>query len=76
MSTLAARPGEAAPRPTAERPAGRRPKPRGRFTGWLFVGPFVVVLVLMLIVPIGYALWLSLFRDQLIGGNQFVWFAN
>ncbi len=42
----------------------------------MFVGPFVVVLVAMLVVPIGYALWLSLFRDQLIGGNQFVWFAN
>ncbi len=73
MSTLAARPAEAA---SAPRPTARRPKPRGRYTGWLFVGPFVVVLVAMLIVPIGYALWLSLFRDQLVGGNQFVWFAN
>lgn len=77
MSTLAARPGEAAAaQPAAPRPAGRRTKARGRYTGWLFVGPFVVVLITMLIVPIGYALWLSLFRDQLIGGNQFVWFAN
>ncbi|WIB63788.1 MULTISPECIES: sugar ABC transporter permease [unclassified Curtobacterium] len=49
---------------------------RQRWTGWLFVAPFMIVLVAMLIVPIGYALWLSLFRDQLIGGNQFVWFAN
>ncbi|WP_144763058.1 carbohydrate ABC transporter permease [Curtobacterium sp. 9128] len=73
MSTLAARPA-AASAPTS--PPRRRTKPRGRWTGWLFVGPFVVVLVLMLVVPIGYALWLSLFRDQLIGGNQFVWFAN
>ena len=30
----------------------------------------MVVLIAMLIVPIGYALWLSLFRDQLIGGNR------
>ncbi|KTT39316.1 sugar ABC transporter permease, partial [Pseudomonas oryzihabitans] len=73
MSTLAARPAEAAP---PARPTARRPKARGRYPGWLFVGPFVVVLVAMLIVPIGYALWLSLFRDQLVGGNQFVWFAN
>jgi len=42
----------------------------------MFVGPFVVVLTAMLIVPIGYALWLSLFRDQLVGGNQFVGLAN
>ena len=77
MSTLTARSPEAAPRRTGTTPAPRRRgKPRGRMTGWLFVGPFVAVLVLMLIVPIGYALWLSLFRDQLIGGNQFVWFAN
>jgi multiple sugar transport system permease protein len=73
MSTLEARTaGATAPAV----PPRRRAKPRGRYTGWLFVGPFVVVLVAMLIVPIGYALWLSLFRDQLIGGNQFVWFAN
>jgi multiple sugar transport system permease protein len=52
---------------------GRR---RGRWTGWAFVAPFMVVLVAMLVVPIGYAIWLSLFRDQLIGGNHFVWFAN
>ncbi|MFJ3382448.1 carbohydrate ABC transporter permease [Curtobacterium sp. RRHDQ66] len=49
---------------------------RARWTGWMFVGPFVVVLTAMLIVPIGYALWLSLFRDQLVGGNQFVGLAN
>lgn len=73
MSTLAARP-DGATTPAAQ--PRRRAKPRGRFTGWLFVGPFVVVLVAMLIVPIGYALWLSLFRDQLIGGNQFVGLAN
>ncbi|KTR25141.1 MULTISPECIES: carbohydrate ABC transporter permease [Curtobacterium] len=73
MTTLEARaPGAAAP----ATPPRRRNRQRGRWTGWMFVGPFVVVLVAMLVVPIGYALWLSLFRDQLIGGNQFVWFAN
>jgi multiple sugar transport system permease protein len=44
--------------------------------GWLFVGPFMVVLAAMLIVPIGYALYLSLFRDQLVGGNHFVGLTN
>lgn len=56
-------------------PVARRRK-RGKQTGWLFVAPFMVVLVAMLIVPIGYALYLSLFRDQLIGGNHFVGLAN
>ncbi len=61
MSTLAAR---TAPAASPATPPRRRPKARGRWTGWLFVGPFVAVLVLMLIVPIGYSLWLSLFRDS------------
>jgi len=57
-------------------PGRRRRKTRGSLSGWLFVGPFMVVLIAMLIVPIGYALYLSLFRDQLIGGNHFVGLAN
>lgn len=58
---------------------GRPPSARrhnNKQTGWLFVAPFMVVLAAMLIVPIIYALYLSLFRDQLIGGNQFVGLSN
>ena len=47
-----------------------------RWTGWGFVGPFLVVFAFALIVPIGYAIYLSLFRQQLIGGNAFVGLAN
>jgi multiple sugar transport system permease protein len=47
-----------------------------RWAGWGFVGPFFVVFVFALIVPIGYAVYLSLFRQQLIGGNAFVGLAN
>jgi len=65
--------GVEASRPPLRSPRRRR---RGKQTGWLFVGPFMVVLIAMLIVPIGYALYLSLFRDQLIGGNHFVGLAN
>jgi multiple sugar transport system permease protein len=36
----------------------------------------MIVLIAMLVVPIGYAIWLSLFRDQLIGGNHFVGLGN
>jgi multiple sugar transport system permease protein len=73
-------PGLSAPRGAAtETPGGRRPRKcsgRSGVAGWIFVGPFMVVLVAMLIVPIGYALYLSLFQDRLIGGNQFVGLAN
>ena len=47
-----------------------------RWAGWGFVGPFFVVFVLALVVPIGYAIYLSLFRQQLIGGNAFVGLSN
>ena len=49
---------------------------RQRWTGWGFVGPFLVVFAFALILPIGYAIYLSLFRQQLIGGNAFVGFGN
>ena len=53
----------------------RRPR-RRRWTGWGFVGPFLIVFAFALVAPIGYAIYLSLFRQQLIGGNAFVGLAN
>jgi multiple sugar transport system permease protein len=53
-----------------------RPRRRQRWTGWGFVGPFLAVFAFALIAPIGYAIYLSLFRQQLIGGNTFVGLAN
>jgi multiple sugar transport system permease protein len=44
--------------------------------GWGFVGPFLVVFAFALAAPVGYAIYLSLFRDQLIGGNTFVGLSN
>jgi multiple sugar transport system permease protein len=55
---------------------GRRARGRTRWAGWAFVGPFLVVFAFALIVPIGYAIYLSLFRQQLIGGNVFVGLSN
>ncbi|HEY3879885.1 MAG TPA: sugar ABC transporter permease [Trebonia sp.] len=49
---------------------------RRRWTGWAFVGPFLAVFVFALVVPIGYAIYLSLYRQQLIGGNAFVGLSN
>ena len=46
----------------------RRASP-GPGRGYLFVAPFLVVFVAMLVVPLAYAGYLSLFREQLIGGS-------
>ena len=67
----------------ADLPLGARPlgaaRPPGAvadWTGWGFVAPFLVVFAFALVAPIGYAIYLSLFREQLIGGNSFVAFEN
>ncbi len=61
--------------------AGRSPAARSRrrleAKGWLFVGPFLAVFALTFLVPIGYAIYLSLFRDQaFFGGTVFVGLDN
>jgi multiple sugar transport system permease protein len=49
---------------------------RHQFIGYAFVAPFMVVFVAMLVVPLGYALYLSLFRQRLIGGTVFAGLDN
>ena len=45
--------------------------------GWLFVAPFLVVFALVFLAPIAYAVWLSLFREQVFfGGTEFVGLDN
>jgi multiple sugar transport system permease protein len=45
--------------------------------GWIFVGPFLAVFALTFLAPIGYAIYLSLFREQaFFGGNVFVGLDN
>jgi multiple sugar transport system permease protein len=45
--------------------------------GWLFVGPFLAVFALTFLAPIGYAIYLSLFREQaFFGGTVFVGLDN
>lgn len=41
-----------------------------------FLGPFVAVFALVFLAPIAYSVYLSLFRDQLIGGTTFVGLDN
>lgn len=45
-------------------------------TGWAFVAPFGIVFLALLVLPIGFALYLSLFQKSLIGGTRFVLFGN
>ena len=65
----------AAPPPALRTPRRRR-RARIDDRGWLFVLPFAIVFALVFLAPLAYSLYLSLFRDQLIGGNAFVGFAN
>ncbi|MFF1697864.1 carbohydrate ABC transporter permease [Streptomyces sp. NPDC058257] len=62
----------------AERRASRPPASRSRrsWTGWGFIGPFVAVFALVFLAPLAYSVYLSLFRDQLIGGTTFVGLDN
>jgi len=46
------------------------------WTGWKFIGPFMLVFALVLIAPVVYSIWLSLFKEQLVGGNSFVGLDN
>jgi multiple sugar transport system permease protein len=46
------------------------------FTGALFVLPFFLVVVAFLVVPLGYAFWLSLSSKSLALGERFTGFAN
>ena len=56
---------------------GRRPPSlRVSAAGWSFVIPFLVVFAFAFIAPVIYSLYLSLFRDQLMGGNQFVGYSE
>lgn len=44
--------------------------------GFWFIVPFIVMFVLFLAAPLGYAVYESLYRDQLVGGRSYVGFAN
>lgn len=54
-------------------PVRRRPRTlRQRLAGWRFVGPFMALFALVFLAPIGYSVYLSLYKTRLIGGTQFV----
>ncbi|WP_129843319.1 sugar ABC transporter permease [Streptomyces sp. RFCAC02] len=63
-------------------PPRRSPGHRTRLAGLALAAPFAVLLLCTVLVPIGYALYLSLFTERLSGlgfdgpHDVFVWFAN
>jgi multiple sugar transport system permease protein len=64
---------------TAKRVPGGRRKARGLrhgLAGFLFTAPFMVLFLAFFIAPLIYALYLSLYREQLVGGNAFVGLDN
>ena len=63
----------AAHEPSARR---RRTRSRSEWKGLAFVAPFLLVFLLVFIAPVVYSIFLSLFREQLVGGNAFVGLDN
>jgi multiple sugar transport system permease protein len=75
MTSISA-PVEAPPARPA-RPARNVGRLRVDRKGWLFVAPFLAVFALVFLAPIVYAVWLSLFREQVFfGGTEFVGLDN
>jgi len=55
------------------RPRGPSPmRRRENAAAYLLITPFVIVFALFIVVPLVYSGYLSLFRDQLVGGTTFV----
>lgn len=56
----------------------RRRRFWGRRVGlpYLFLSPFLLLFALFFLLPLGYALWISLFRDRLVGGTIYVGIQN
>jgi multiple sugar transport system permease protein len=67
-----------ATRVTSRVPGGRRRRPgrRQSVAGFLFTVPFMALFLALFIAPLVYALYLSLFREQLVGGTTFVGLDN
>nr|WP_262058987.1 sugar ABC transporter permease [Streptomyces sp. STR69] len=62
---------------TAASSKGRRGGARRhRSAGPLFVAPFMALFLLLFLAPLGYAAYLSLFQERLIGGTAFVGLDN
>jgi multiple sugar transport system permease protein len=75
-STTSAPPGAARP-PVAGRSGHRKSLQRPeKIAAYLFVTPFFLIFLAMVVTPLVYSGYLSFFREQLIGGDAFVGFEN
>jgi multiple sugar transport system permease protein len=54
----------------------RRPLSAKAVAPYLFLAPFLLLFIAFIIAPLVYALWMSVFRDTLVGGRQFAGVAN
>ena len=54
----------------------RENKHKADWRGWKFMWPFTVVFVFVFIIPIVYAVYISFFKKQMIGGTRFVGVEN
>ena len=63
--------------PAAPSPSSRRRSKRnhGQY-GYVFGAPFLLCFLLLFVVPLGYAGYLSLFKNQLVGGTVFAGLSN
>ena len=63
---------------TTRIPGGRRKRRKHSHSlaGFLFTAPFMALFLAFFIAPLIYALYLSLYREQLVGGNEFVGIDN
>jgi multiple sugar transport system permease protein len=64
------------PAGTARRPRAGRKSVSHANSGYLFVAPFLIIFVALFLLPLMYAAYLSLFREQLIGGTVFAGLDN
>jgi multiple sugar transport system permease protein len=75
MTTASPPPAVLGMQPKPAKRVQKRPQKRS-WSGWLFIGPFMAVFAVVFLAPIAYSIWLSFFRNQLVGGNGFVGLAN
>ncbi len=69
-------PGPARPQVTVASEHKRSLRQRETIAAYLFVAPFFVVFLAMVVTPLLYSGYLSLFREQIVGGNVFVGLEN
>ncbi len=57
-------------------PVARRRRLGAAFVPYAFLAPFLLLFIAFIVAPLAYALYTSVYRDTLVGGQHFVAFAN